>query len=477
VLLIRFVLPLLFALSFCAPAQAGELLAMSTLSTDSIVPTSLTSARNITLELIPQEEPEVSDLWARIRNGYAMPELDSPLIARHEQWYANRPEYVSRMTERARRYLHYITEEVERRGMPSEIALLPMIESAFNPGAYSNSSASGIWQFIPSTGRHFGLEQNWWYDGRRDVVSATNGALDYLEKLHTQFGDWALALAAYNCGEGAVDRAQKRNRSKGLPIDYLNLKLPTETRNYVPKLMAIKNIVAHPEQYGLVLQPIPNQPYFAAIATEKQMDVKMFAELADISEEEFIALNPAHNRPVILQDHNDLILLPIDKVETFLSNLESNDKPLVTWQSYQPKKGERFDQLAPRFGMTVAKLKSVNGLSPRADRSSGQTLLVPLNGETNDTELEAFNLHLLPTNDRQRAIQHIVRRGESLGTIARRYHVKVANLQEWNHNVKSISAGQTLHIIQIIGKGKRYAKQSRKSKRYARSSSKRLAKN
>lgn len=465
--LIRFALPLLFTLFYCAPAQAGELLAMSTLTTDSGVPTYLTSARNIKLELIPQTEldPVTTDLWERIRAGYAMPELNSRLIEQHEKFYADRPEYMMRMTERAGRYLHYITEEVERRGMPTEIALLPMIESAFNPSAYSNSSASGIWQFIPATGRHFGLQQNWWYDGRRDVVSATNGALDYLQKLHTQFGDWSLALAAYNCGEGAVDRAQKRNRRKGLPIDYLSLKLPRETRNYVPKLMAIKNIVAHPERYGLKLAAIPNRPYFAAVSIDKQMDVKMFAELADISEEEFLALNPAHNRPVILQDHNDLILLPIGKVGTFLSNLESNDKPLVTWQSYQPKKGERFDKLAPRFGMTVAKLKAVNSLSPRADRSSGQTLLVPLNGEEEgDNELEAFNLHLLPTNGRQNAVRHTVRKGDTLGGIARRYHVKLANLRAWNRNVKIIHPGQTIHIVRTS------------AKRYSQSSNKKLVK-
>ena len=175
-----------------------------------------------------------------------MRQLDSKLIANHEKWYAGRPDYVERMTDRAQRYLFYIVGEVERRGMPSEIALLPMIESAFNPGAYSTGHASGIWQFIPSTGKNFGMQQNWWYDGRRDVISATNGALDYLQKLHGMFGDWELALAAYNCGENAVLRAQAHNRKLGLPTRYTSLKLPKETRNYVPKLLAIKNIIADP---------------------------------------------------------------------------------------------------------------------------------------------------------------------------------------------------------------------------------------
>lgn len=454
------------------------MLAMSTTLSDTNAPTSLTSARNITLELLPDSIPDKTDLWLRIRNGFAMRELDSPLVTKHEQWYASRPDYVSRMTERGRRYLYYITSEVERRGMPSEIALLPMIESAFNPGAYSTSSASGIWQFIPSTGKHFGMQQNWWYDGRRDVVGATNGALDYLQKLHTQFGDWELALAAYNCGEGAVERAQNRNRRLGLPVNYTSLKLPVETRNYVPKLLAIKNIVANPASFGLVLQPVENKPYFAAISTTKQMDVKMFAQLADISMEEFSALNPAHNRPVILQDHNDLILLPVDHVETFLTNLEKNDKPLVSWQSYQPKRGERLDELAPRFGLSLATLKSVNSLSARSNTSSGQTLLVPLSGDASETtELEEFNLHLIPEQDSTRTLQHTVRRGESLRSIAKRYHVNVAKLQSWNH-VKSLKVGQTLTIIQSGKHGHRLAHHG-KSRHYAahHHSHKKLARN
>ncbi|MDP1633704.1 MAG: transglycosylase SLT domain-containing protein, partial [Gallionellaceae bacterium] len=246
-------------------------------------------------------EPAAEDLWQRIRDGYAMKELDSKLIKRHEKWYASHPDYVLRMTERGRRYLHYIVEEVERRGMPMEIALLPMIESAFNPGAYSVASASGIWQFIPSTGKHFGIEQNWWYDGRRDIIGATNGALDYLEKLHKQFGDWELALAAYNWGENAVARAQARNRSLRKPTDYSHLKMPRETQNYVPKLMAIKNIVADPARFGLILSDIADEPYFEAVATSRHIDVKVAAELADIPMDEFLALNPGHNRPVILQ--------------------------------------------------------------------------------------------------------------------------------------------------------------------------------
>lgn len=449
-------------------AHAGEKLAMSTDLSD---PISLTTARNIKLELIPANEPAMSDLWVRIRSGFTMRDLDSPLVAKHEQWYADRPEYVARMTDRARRYLYYITGEVERRGMPTEIALLPMIESAFNPGAYSTASASGIWQFIPSTGKNFGMEQNWWYDGRRDVISATTGALDYLQKLHDMFGDWELALAAYNCGEGAVQRAQERNRKRGLPVNYSSLKIPEETRNYLPKLMAVKNIVANPASFGLVLQDISNEPYFAAVATTQHIDVKLAAQLAEVSVEEFKALNPAHNRPVILQDSSDLILLPIDKIEIFGANLDNYDKPLVSWQSYQPKKGERLDHLAPRFGLSVEKLKSVNSLSGRTRVSTGQTLLVPINGEKSKTEeeFEAFNMHLVPSHDKgTRTVRHTVRKGETLGSIARRHRISLAQLKQQNGNSTKLSVGKTLTITQAPSRGANktsVAKRSAKAKR------------
>ena len=390
---------------------------------------------------------EQNDLWQRIRNGFAMHELDSPLIARHEQWYANRPDYVARMMERSQRYLFFITEEVEKRGMPTEIALLPMIESAFNPGAYSIGNASGIWQFIPSTGRNFGLQQNWWYDGRRDIVNATRGALDYLQKLHDQFGDWELALAAYNWGEGAVERAQEHNRKRGLPTDYASLKMPDETRNYVPKLLAVKNIVSNPEKFGLALQSIPNQPYFTAVTTARHIDVKLAAKLADISLDEFTALNPAHNRPVILQENAEVLLLPVDKAASFQTNLENYNEPLVSWQAYRSKKGERLDKVAPRFGLSVAKLKSINGLSARSKLSNGQELLVPLNGEDADTEFEAFNTHLVPTEKSAgHSVEHTVKKGETLSSLSRRYHVSVAKLQSWNGDITHLKPGQTITI-------------------------------
>ena len=457
--LIQFILPALLAISAATlPAfayaaeellasQPEQTLALNSPLTTEAVPAWLPSARDIKIELIPESELAAHDLWARIRSGFAMNPMNSKLISKHERWYASQPEYIERMTDRARRYLYYITGEVERRGMPSEIALLPMIESAFNPGAYSISRASGIWQFMPSTGKKFGMQQNWWYDGRRDIIGATNGALDYLQKLHDQFGEWDLALAAYNCGEGAVLRAQAHNRKRHLSTNYASLKLLKETRNYVPKLMAIKNIIADPAKFGLVLPNIRNEPYFTTVATTKHIDVKLAAQLADISEEEFAALNPGHNRPVMLQGSSDLILLPMDRVENFRANLESYNKPLVSWQSYQPKKGERLDQLAPRFGLSVENLKSVNGLSTRGNISTGQTLLVPINGEEIASEFEAFNMDIA-ADDRSRSVQHKVRRGETLSGIALRYHVSVARLRQWNGPLKILRIGQTIAIAE-----------------------------
>lgn len=422
---------------------------------------------DIQLKLIADTNLTRNDLWQRIRNGFAMRELDSPLIARHERWYADRPDYVARMTERSQRYLYFIVEEVEKRGMPTEIALLPMIESAFNPGAYSVGRASGIWQFIPSTGKNFGMQQNWWYDGRRNIISATNGALDYLQKLHDQFGDWELALAAYNWGEGAVERAQEYNRKRGKPIDYASLKMPSETRNYVPKLLAVKNIISHPEQFDLTLQAIPNQPYFTAVTTARHIDVKLAAKLAGISLEEFIALNPAHNRPVILQENSSVLLLPVDKADNFRANLENYGDSLVSWQAYKSKKGERLDKVAPRFGLSLATLKSINGLPPRAKVSNGQQLLVPLNGEDADNEFEAFNTHLV-LNDRPagRVLKHTVRKGETLSSISRRYHVSLAKVQGWNDNVTTVKPGQRITIIQA-SKSRRLAKVSKSHIRQA----------
>jgi membrane-bound lytic murein transglycosylase D len=323
--------------------------------------------------------PPPPDMWARIRAGFKMTNLNGPLVQEWERWYSTRPEYVERMVGRGSHFLYHVMEELERRNMPAEIALLPMIESAYNPQAYSRAHAAGMWQFIPSTGKNYGLRQNFWYDGRRDVLAATSAALDYLEKLHGMFNDWSLALAAYNWGEGAVSRAVAKNQAKGLPTDYESLAMPGETRNYLPKLQAVKNIIANPEQYGIKLADVPNRPYFASITTPQHMDVKVAAALAEISVEEFRFLNPAHNKPVIRADA-ETIVLPVEKVMVFQRNLTVRDKPLVSWQAYTVKRSDKPEQIAAKHGMTLAQLMEANAIPARKRIVAGQTLMVPLHG-------------------------------------------------------------------------------------------------
>ena len=331
------------------------------------------------------------DLWQRVRIGFQLPDMDGRQVERWEQWYSSNPDYVARMVERSSLFLYHVVEEVERRRMPAEIALLPMIESAYNPQAYSRAHASGMWQFIPSTGRRYGLRQNFWYDGRRDVLAATNAALDYLEKLHAQFGSWDLALAAYNWGEGAVSRAIAKNQARGQSTAYKSLAMPSETRRYVPKLQAVKNIIANPERFGLQLANIPNRPYFATVTTSRHIDVKLAAELAEMTEEDFRLLNPAHNKPVIRSDGSETLVLPSDRVEIFQRNLEAHDQPLVSWQTYTVKRSDQPEKIAAKHGITLSELKEANGITGKKRIIPGQTLLVPLsdNADPNLPDLPA----------------------------------------------------------------------------------------
>lgn len=316
------------------------------------------------------------NLWDRIRNGFAMPNLNDDLTLYYQQWYQARPEALRRMVERSRPFMHFIVQELEARGMPTELALLPMVESSFNSMAYSRAHAAGLWQFIPATGKRFNLEQNWWEDQRRDVVASTSAALDYLQSIYDMHGDWYLALASYNWGEGAVRRAIEKNSALGLPTDYVNLNMPNETRHYVPKLQALKNIFGNPAlMVELGLPKILNRPYFATIDTVRPMDVKTAARLANMSVDEFVALNPSHNRPVIQADTP--LVLPTDKLTIFRSNLEKNAGPLSRWQTYTLKHREGLKQIAPRFGISANELARVNSLPLGSRLGAGSTLLVP----------------------------------------------------------------------------------------------------
>jgi len=392
--------------------------------------------------------PRYTDLWQRIRAGFALAEVDSPLVARHEAWYLNRPDYVQRMIERSRLYLYFVVEELEKRGMPTEIALLPMIESAYNPQAYSRMRAAGIWQFIPSTGRKYGLQQNFWYDGRRDVLAATRAALDYLQFLHDSFGEWELALAAYNYGEGGVQRAVARNRARHKPTNYASLKMPRETRNYLPKLQAVKNIVSDPDLLGFSLAPIPNEPYFTTVTAPAQMDVVKAAALADMPVEEFRSLNPAYNRPVIIQATAREILLPVDKVDQFQTNLENNAGPLVSWQTYTLKPGESVQKVATKFNISVQRLDEVNAITRHRRVRPGQMLLVPLDEESAATNLDETyaSPDFQASPEEYRAVRsYLVRPGDTLYSIARRNHMSVARIKAVNG-----LNGTELHVGQRV---------------------------
>jgi len=327
---------------------------------------------------IPYAKPP-DDLLARMRAGFKMPDMDDPLVRKWENYYASRPQFMQRVLERSRPYLYHVADEVEKRGMPMELALLPFIESAYNPQAVSPAQAAGMWQFIPGTGKRFGLERTWWYDGRRDVVAATSAALNYLGELYGMFGDWSLALASYNWGENAVARAvKKKQKASGDPdTGYLDIKMPAETRNYVPKLIAVRNIISNPAAFGVALLALPNKPYFRTITPGRHMDVKVAAELAEIPVEELLRLNPGFVRPVIAHKEDRQLVLPANKVETFQRNLAEYDKPLLNWQPHVTRAGEPYTQLAKRVGLSVAQLKDINDISTRETRARGQTILIP----------------------------------------------------------------------------------------------------
>lgn len=354
------------------------------------------------------------DLWARMRAGFAMQNLDTPLVDDRVRYYLAHPQGLVVMLERSRKYLYHIVTELEKRGMPTELALLPVVESAFNPLAQSPARAAGLWQFIPSTGKDFALTQNWWVDQRRDIVASTDAALQYLQALYEMHGDWQLALASYNWGENAVARAIATNRAAGKPTDFVHLRMPTETRYYVPKLQAIKNIIEHPEQYHVALPDIPNQPYFVTVEREQGMDLTIAAKLAEIPIADFLQLNPGYNRPVMPGSAVSRIVLPVENARKFQENLASHDAPLVTWKTWTVPHTSRIEQIAKQLGLTVQALCSANGLRARALLAAGYTLLVPSSqSEPMPSALAkaAAAASAKPVAHRSRAARHSRRRG------------------------------------------------------------------
>ncbi|NYE60868.1 membrane-bound lytic murein transglycosylase D [Duganella sp. 1224] len=340
----------------------------------------VTSLKTKSAKLVDEEAFREKDVWGRIRSGYAIPDVNNDLVAKHVNWYATRPDYIARTTARASLYLFHVVSELEKRGMPTELALLPFIESAFNPNALSNANAAGIWQFVPGTGRDFNLKQDAFKDERRGILASTDAALTYLQRLYDMFGDWQLALAAYNWGEGSVQKAIKRNQAAGKPTDFESLAdlMPAETRNYVPKLQAVKNIVANPQQYGLSLPVIDNSPYFTAVDKTSDIDLTVAAHLAELSVDEFKALNPQFKRPVIVGGEDTKILLPKENAEKFHLNLAQWTKELSTWSTHKITSArESIRSLASRFHTSPEVIRQANNIPQNSVLKAGSTILVP----------------------------------------------------------------------------------------------------
>ena len=398
-----------------------------------------------------------TDLWARVRRGFAMPDLDTDLVHNREQWYATRPDYVQRMTERGGRYMFHIVEELERRGMPTELALLPYIESAFNPQAMSSAKASGMWQFIPSTGKDFDLKQNVFRDDRRDVLASTRAALDYMQKLYGMFGDWHLALAAYNWGEGSVQRAIARNQKLGLPTDYTSLKMPNETAYYVPKLQAVKNIIARPADFGITLPELRNHPYFLSVPIERDMDVAVAARLANLPLAEFQSLNPQMNKPVILAAGTPQVLLPYDNANQFVRQLPLHRGPLASWTAWTVPKTMRSAEAAHQVGMDEAELREINHIPPRMLVKVGSTLLVPRASQREaDVSVEIADnatMSLVSDGPALRKMSLRAGRKDSVASVAKRYRVSAVQVAQWNGVAKgaSFQHGQTV-VVFVPGK-------------------------
>lgn len=393
-----------------------------------------------------------NDIWDRIRRGFAMTDLEGTLVDDRTQWYAQRPEYMERMVGRSSRYLYHIVEELEQRKMPTELALLPFVESAFNPQAQSTAKAAGMWQFIPSTGKSYNLKQNMFRDERRDVLASTDAALDYLARLYDMFGDWHLALAAYNWGEGAVSRAIARNQARGLPTDYASLPMPNETRYYVPKLQAVKNIIANPAAYGVKLPEIPDHPYFVTVTTSRDIDVNLAAKLADMSVEEFKALNPSFNRPVILGASNPQILLPFDNAERFQYNLNTYRGGLSSWAAVTVDSRERVEALAARLNVDADTLREINSIPKGMRLKAGSTVMIPRSGrhdqDISATLADSAMLAMEPDLPDARRVVVRASRRDTVASVARRYGVSAGQVQSWNKlSGTKLVAGQSLVLM------------------------------
>ena len=390
------------------------------------------------------------DIWERIRAGYAIAQVDNDRIQRKVNWYTSHPRHLQRVTERAQRYIYHVVEAIEQAGLPLELALLPIVESAYDPFAYSHGRASGIWQFIASTGRHFGLHKNWWYDGRRDISASTQAALSYLHHLYEEFDqDWLLALAAYNTGEGNVKRAIERNRKAGKPTDFWNLRLPRETRAYVPKLLAVAKLIKQPATYNVTLTDVPNAPYFQAVDVGAQIDLAQAAELAGIEDDELYLLNPGFNRWATAPDGPHQLLIPVAHTEQFrnaLAQLDPNER--LPWQRYTVRRGDSLGRIAARHGTSIRLLRGANNLRNDVIRIDS-TLLVPAGRHQAGYTAHPIDLEAAFKSSRDSSrVNYEVKAGDTLWKIARQFRVSIRDLASWNSMTTSdpLHAGRQITI-------------------------------
>ena len=399
-------------------------------------------------EILIQEKPE--NIWKVVNKGYGIPDPKKKwakkVVKKYERWYSEHPVYTYRMFERTKRYIYYVVQEVKKRNMPMEIALLPIIESAYNPIARSNMKAVGLWQFIPSTGKNYGLKQNWWKDERSNVILSTNASLNYLEKLYKQFGTWELALAGYNAGEGKVAREIKKNKRRKRPTDYYTISLPRETDEYVSKLIAMKHIIQNPSKFNVDVPYIPNAPYFEEVTLTEQMDIDLILKLADISSEEFELLNAHHKRPLIPKEQEPtIILLPKYKIETYNKNLAEHNEPLSNWVLYKPKRKESIMKVAKRFDINLSTFKRINSLNGRVTFRKNSTVLIPKSNALKSK----YTLKGTGDYNYTSVGTHHVSKGDTLGGIARKYKVSIEDLKEFNElDSHIIIIGTTIDIPQ-----------------------------
>ena len=415
---------------------------------DSEITQSTSEARTSPREILIQEKPE--NIWKVVNKGYGIPDPKKKwakkVVKKYERWYSEHPVYTYRMFERTKRYIYYVVQEVKKRNIPMEIALLPIIESAYNPIARSNMKAVGLWQFIPSTGKNYGLKQNWWKDERSNVILSTNASLNYLEKLYKQFGTWELALAGYNAGEGKVAREIKKNKRRKRPTDYYTISLPRETDEYVSKLIAMKHIIQNPSKFNVDVPYIPNTPYFGEVTLTEQMDIDLILKLADISSEEFELLNAHHKRPLIPKEQEPtIILLPKYKIETYNKNLAEHNEPLSNWVLYKPKRKESIMKVAKKFDINLSTFKRINSLNGRVTFRKNSTVLIPKSNALKSK----YTLKGTGDYNYTSVGTHHVSKGDTLGGIARKYKVSIEDLKEFNElDSHIIIIGTTIDIPQ-----------------------------